>query len=158
MENDHFNRLLGMLHGLPEVVSTKPSPIQTVTIMTGNAEFYSVQTYRQKDLGDTIFLQCVRDGETIRMALPPAVANAIAFCTSAGDVTVTTAAGVIPLKLVLKTCLAVANCGPLFGCVTCPPMAWERPSQPDAIGSPPARPDPKTTPAASAPAAPRRNV
>ena len=78
MENDHFNRLLGMLHGLPEVVSTKPSPIQTVTIMTGNAEFYSVQTYRQKDLGDTIFLQCVRDGETIRMALPPAVANAIA--------------------------------------------------------------------------------
>ena len=78
MENDHFNRLLGSLHGLPEVISTKPSVVQAVTVITGESEFYSVQTYRQKESGDTIFLQCVREGETIRMALPPAVANAIA--------------------------------------------------------------------------------
>lgn len=77
MENDHFNRLLGALHGLPEVASTRPSVVQAVTVITGESEFYSVQTYRHEGR-DTIFLQCVRHGETIRMALPPAVANAIA--------------------------------------------------------------------------------
>ena len=37
-------------------------------------------------------------------------------------------------------------------------MAVERPSQPEAIGSAAARTEPKTVPAANAPAAPRRNV
>lgn len=77
METDNFNRLLGALHGLPEVVSTKPSVVQAVTVITGESEFFSVQTYRHEKQ-DTIFLQCVRNGQTIRMALPPAVAIAIA--------------------------------------------------------------------------------
>ena len=84
--------------------------------------------------------------------------NAIAFCTSAADVTVTTAAGVEPLWLVLKTCLAVPNCAPPSGRNTCPSIAAERPSQPELFGSAVARTEPKTAPAANAPAAPRRNV
>jgi len=70
---------------------------------------------------------------------------------------VTIAAGVAPLKVVLKTCFAAANC-PLSGRISGPPMAVERPSQPEGTGSAMARAEPKTVPAANAPAALRRNV
>lgn len=78
MENDEYKRLLGELYGLPDVLTTKVATVQTVVPIRGDELLYMVQTYRQKETGDTIFLQCVRQGETIRMALPPAVANAIA--------------------------------------------------------------------------------
>src|SRR3954470_6572302 len=59
--------------------------------------------------------------------------------------------------MVLKTCLAAANCA-LSGRRTGPPIAEERASQPVATaGSAAARTEPKSVPAANAPAAPRRN-
>lgn len=75
---DSFDRMMGALHGLPDVASSKPSTVRAVTPLTGNSELYIVQTYRQRDLGDTIFVECVREGGTVRMAIPPAVALAIA--------------------------------------------------------------------------------
>jgi hypothetical protein len=75
---DSFDRLLGALHGIPDVASTKPSTIRAVTPIVGTSELYIVQTYRQRDTGDTIFLECVRQSETLRIAIPPAVADAIA--------------------------------------------------------------------------------
>jgi len=75
---DSFDRMLGALHGLPDVASTKPSTVRAVTPLTGLSELYIVQTYRQRDTGDTIFIECVREGMTVRMAIPPAVASAIA--------------------------------------------------------------------------------
>lgn len=75
---DSFDRMMGALHGLPDVVHTKATTVRAVTIMTGNSELYIIQTYRQKDKGDTIFIECVREGGTVRLAVPPAVAAAIA--------------------------------------------------------------------------------
>jgi hypothetical protein len=75
---DDFDRLLGSLHGLPDVTLTKPSTMRTMTPLLGTSQMFIVQTYRQRDRGDTIFLECVsKDGST-RIALPAAVADAIA--------------------------------------------------------------------------------
>lgn len=75
---DLFDRLLGSLHGLPDLSYVKPSTVQTISPLVGCTQLFIVQTYRQKDSGDTIFLQAVSKEGTVRLALPPAVADAIA--------------------------------------------------------------------------------
>jgi hypothetical protein len=75
---DSFDRLLGALHGLPDITSTKPSTVRTVTPLVGTSELFIVQTYRQRDIGDTLFLERVSKEGTIRIAVPPAVCDAIA--------------------------------------------------------------------------------
>jgi hypothetical protein len=75
---DNFDRLIGSLHGIPEVVKTAQSTVQNVTPLTGRAQTYIVQTYRHKELGDTIFLQCVSGDGSYRIALPSKVADVIA--------------------------------------------------------------------------------
>jgi hypothetical protein len=74
---DTFDRLLGSLDGLPDATKTKPTTIQTTTLL-GVSELYIVQTIRQASEGDTIFLQCASKGGMIRLALPSSVAEAIA--------------------------------------------------------------------------------
>lgn len=75
---DQYDRLMGALHGLPEVASTRPSTIKTVTPVVGTNQTFIVQTYRQRDAGDTVFLEVVTKEGTVRLVIPPAVANAIA--------------------------------------------------------------------------------
>jgi hypothetical protein len=75
---DNYDRLLGALHGLPDIASTKPSTVQAVTPITGISQTFIVQTYRQREVGDTIFLQCVSREGTVRIAVPPQVSDAIA--------------------------------------------------------------------------------
>lgn len=75
---DAYDRLLGSLHGLPDVTSTKPSTLRTVTPILGTSQMYIVQTYRQREKGDTIFLECVSKDGSVRLALPPSVSEAIA--------------------------------------------------------------------------------
>jgi hypothetical protein len=75
---DTFDRLIGALHGLPDVVTTKPSTIRTLVPLLGSAQTFIVQTYRQRDQGDTIFLECVHGDGSFRLAIPPKVAEAIA--------------------------------------------------------------------------------
>jgi len=74
---DAFDRLLGALHGLPDVTSTKASTIRTIAPLLGTSQMFIVQTYRQRDKGDTIFLECVSKEGTIRLAIPAAVSDAI---------------------------------------------------------------------------------
>ena len=75
---DPYDRLLGALDGLPDVIQTKPAPVRTVTPLVGNAETWTVQTVRQLEQGDTIFLERTgRDG-FIRLAIPPKVSAVIA--------------------------------------------------------------------------------
>lgn len=73
-----FDRMLGAIHGLPDVDSTKPTTVRVVTPMIGAAQLFTVQTYRQREVGDTVFVECIASDETIRIALPPEVAKAIA--------------------------------------------------------------------------------
>ena len=76
---DHFDRLMGALHGLPDVIHAKATTIRVVPPLgVGGAQLYVVQTYRQKDQGDVIFLEHVSDHGTTRLAIPPQVSNAIA--------------------------------------------------------------------------------
>lgn len=74
----HFDRTMGALHGLPDVASTSPSMKRVVPPFGLNTHLYSVQTFRQKDVGDTIFLEHVSDQGTVRLVIPPAVADIIA--------------------------------------------------------------------------------
>ena len=73
-----FDRLVGALEGLPDVTKSKPSTIRAMMPLIGIARSYIVQTYRQKDRGDTIFLETVGGEGSIRLVIPPQVADAIA--------------------------------------------------------------------------------
>jgi len=73
-----FDRLVGALEGLPDVVKAKPSTIRAMLPLIGIARSYIVQTYRQRAQGDTIFLETVGSEGSIRLAIPPQVADAIA--------------------------------------------------------------------------------
>jgi hypothetical protein len=72
-----FDRLVGALEGLPDVVKSKASTIRAMLPLIGIHRSFIVQTYRQRDKGDTIFLETVGD-VTIRLAIPPQVAETIA--------------------------------------------------------------------------------
>jgi hypothetical protein len=58
-------------------IHSKPTTVRTVTPIIGTSQTFTIQTYRQREQGDTIFLECI-DGEgSLRLAIPPKVAEAI---------------------------------------------------------------------------------
>jgi len=73
-----FDRLVGALEGLPDVVKSKPTTVRAMLPLIGIAKSFIVQTYRQRDKGDTIFLETLGNEGSIRLAIPPQVADAIA--------------------------------------------------------------------------------
>jgi hypothetical protein len=75
---DKFDRMHGALAELPDVTHTKASTVVTAIPLIGATQTFIVQTYRQSEVGDTIFLQYVDDGGSIRLAIPPAAAEVIA--------------------------------------------------------------------------------
>jgi hypothetical protein len=75
---DKFDRLMGALVNLPDVTRTKPSTVVTVSPLIGEAQTFIIETYRQREIGDTIFLQYAAAEGLIRVAIPPAAADAIA--------------------------------------------------------------------------------
>lgn len=76
---DPFDRTIGALHGLPDVTSTKTSVTRVVPPFgVGGTQLYVVQTYRQKEQGDTIFLEHVSETGTVRLVIPPQVSAVIA--------------------------------------------------------------------------------
>jgi hypothetical protein len=75
---DKFDRLMGALVDLPDVTHTKPSTVVTVSPLIGESQTFIIQTYRQREVGDTIFLQYAASEGLIRVAIPPAAADAIA--------------------------------------------------------------------------------
>jgi hypothetical protein len=75
---DTFERQLGMLKGLPDVVETRPTTLRYTEPILGTTSTFIVSTVRQKDRGDTIFLEYVdRDGSK-RIVIPSNVADTIA--------------------------------------------------------------------------------
>lgn len=73
-----FDRILGALHGLPDVTPSKLAQRQIVPPFGINSSLYIVQTYRQRDKGDTIFIQVGEGDRLTRIAIPPEVAEIIA--------------------------------------------------------------------------------
>lgn len=78
MSDETFDRTLGSLDGLPDVIATTQATIQTTTPLVGNAETYIVQTVRHPDAGDTVFLQVISAGRALRLVIPPKVSAVIA--------------------------------------------------------------------------------
>ena len=76
---DPFDRTIGVLHGLPDVTLTKTSVTRVFPPFgVGGTQLYVVQTYRQREQGDTIFLEHVSETGTVRLVIPPPVAAVIA--------------------------------------------------------------------------------
>jgi hypothetical protein len=76
---DIFDRMLGQLDGLPDVTKTKMVPLRVIPPLgIGGSQSYTIQTYRQREIGDTIFLELGNQNGLQRIIIPPAVAAAIA--------------------------------------------------------------------------------
>src|SRR6267143_2052276 len=76
---DSFDRTIGLLHGLPDVTEAKTSVTRVVPPFgVGGTQLYVLQTYRQREQGDTIFLEHVSETGTVRLVIPPQVSAVIA--------------------------------------------------------------------------------
>lgn len=78
---DKFDRAMGALVGIPDVIHTAPTTVRATTPLTGSAETFIVQTFRMSDegkSGDTVFLEYVDERGTVRIVLPPKVTALIA--------------------------------------------------------------------------------
>jgi hypothetical protein len=74
----YFDRAIGSLHGLPDVVKTKATTLRVVPTFGVGSNVYVIQSFRQREQGDTIFLEHVSEGGATRIVIPAAVADAIA--------------------------------------------------------------------------------
>lgn len=72
-----YDRLMAGLDGLPDSVRSRPTPVRVITPLLGNVETFIVQTFRQKDEGDTIFIEHTGPEGYERYYLPPAVVQVI---------------------------------------------------------------------------------
>jgi hypothetical protein len=78
---DKFDRALGSLVGIPDVIHTSPATIRAMSPLIGSSQTFIVQTFRQREdekTGDTVFIEYVDESGTVRMVLPPAVTKVIA--------------------------------------------------------------------------------
>lgn len=75
---DVFDLAIGSLHGIPDVEHARPTTLRAVMPIVGNTETFIIQTYRHRENGDTIFVEHVSAKGTVRMVLPPKVAELIA--------------------------------------------------------------------------------
>ncbi len=75
---DKFDKVIGSLEGLPDTVKTLPATIITTMPLIGSSQTFIVQTFRQKESGDTIFIQYLDESGSMRIVVPPRVAEAIA--------------------------------------------------------------------------------
>jgi hypothetical protein len=75
---DSYDRQLGALKGLPDVIEVKPSTVRVTIPLLGLSQTFIVQTIRQRDVGDHVFLETVSRDGAIRIVLPPEVADTIA--------------------------------------------------------------------------------
>lgn len=71
-----YDRRYGAL--IDAFLHTKPSTIKVHETITGRSETFIVQTVRHEEQGDYIFVECIDETGTTRLALPPKVSAAIA--------------------------------------------------------------------------------
>lgn len=75
---NYFDKAVGSLSGLPDVVKSKATTLRVIPTFGFGSHTYIIQTFRQREIGDSIFLEVgSADGNT-RLVIPPAVADVIA--------------------------------------------------------------------------------
>lgn len=72
-----YDRLMAALDGIPDCARSRPTTIRTTHPLLGNVETFIVQTFRQKDEGDIIFIEHTGPEGYERYYLPAAVAKVL---------------------------------------------------------------------------------
>lgn len=75
---DVFDRTIRSMSGLPDVITTKATTVRSLSSVLELSQTFIVQTYRQRDEGDTIFIEYIGVEGSLRLALPTAVSDVIA--------------------------------------------------------------------------------
>ena len=75
---DIFDRTIRSMSGLPDVLTTKATTVRSMSSVLELSQTFIVQTYRQRDEGDTIFIEYIGAEGSLRLALPSAVSDVIA--------------------------------------------------------------------------------
>lgn len=74
---DKFDRVIGALLSHQDVTKTAASTVRVMSPFLGEPQTFIVQTVRQKDVGDTISIEYLDSQGSVRLALPPQVADLI---------------------------------------------------------------------------------
>lgn len=72
-----YDRLMASLADLPDVSRSRATPVRVITPLLGNVETFIIQTYRQRDQGDTIFVERSGPEGLERYYLPPKVVKVL---------------------------------------------------------------------------------
>ena len=75
---DAFDRIRAGMDGRPDVTRTRISTVRNIDPLVGNVSTFLIESVREKDEGDTIFLEVASKDGNVRIVLPPKVANVIA--------------------------------------------------------------------------------
>ena len=76
---DAFDRQIAALHDLPDVVKVAPSTVRVVPPLgIGGTRLFAIQTLRQRERGDFVFIEVMGQDGAVRLALPPEVTAIIA--------------------------------------------------------------------------------
>jgi hypothetical protein len=73
-----FDRTMRSLHGIPDATATKASTVRHISPVLELAQTFIVQTIRHRERGDYIFCEYVGAEGSMRVVLPPEVADTIA--------------------------------------------------------------------------------
>jgi len=73
-----YDKTIRSLEGVPDVTKTKAVTIRFVHPILELLQTFVVQTYRHRERGDTVSIEFMDKDGSYRIALPPAVCNAIA--------------------------------------------------------------------------------
>ncbi|NDQ57294.1 MAG: hypothetical protein GZ088_09500 [Acidipila sp.] len=75
---DVFDRTFRALDGKPDTFKTKATTVRSSSKVIELTQTYIVQTVRQREEGDTVFIEYIGKEGSLRLALPPCVADTIA--------------------------------------------------------------------------------
>ena len=75
---DVFDRTIRSMNGLPDFINTKATTARSLSSVLELSQTFIVQTYRQRDAGDTIFIEYIGVEGSLRLALPAVVSDVIA--------------------------------------------------------------------------------
>lgn len=74
-----YDRQIAAIHNLPDVTTVQPYMVRVVPPLgIGGAMMFTVQTMRQRETGDYVFVEVVEGERATRIVLTPAVSDAIA--------------------------------------------------------------------------------
>lgn len=74
---DTFDRVIGTLHGLPDILASRDTTITEALPIVGRVQTYVVRTYRSREGRFTVCLQTVDAEGRARIVIPPKVVAAM---------------------------------------------------------------------------------